>query len=35
MKAVIFDMDGTLFQTATILEKSLEQAFAILRKRGE
>ncbi len=35
MKAVIFDMDGTLFQTATILEKSLEQAFAILRERGE
>lgn len=35
MKAVIFDMDGTLFQTATILEKSLEQAFSILRERGE
>ena len=35
MKAVIFDMDGTLFQTGTILEQSLEEAFAVLRKTGE
>ncbi|MGM0896419.1 MAG: HAD family hydrolase [Bacillota bacterium] len=35
MKAVIFDMDGTLFQTGKILEQSLEEAFAVLRERGE
>ena len=35
MKAVIFDMDGTLFQTGTILEQSLEEAFAVLRERGD
>lgn len=35
MKAVIFDMDGTLFQTDRILEKSLEEAFAHLREQGE
>ncbi|ALS75945.1 nucleosidase [Planococcus rifietoensis] len=35
MKAIIFDMDGTLFQTGTILEQSLEEAFAVLRERGE
>lgn len=29
MKAVIFDMDGTLFQTGTILEQSLEEAFTM------
>lgn len=35
MKAIIFDMDGTLFKTGTILEQSLEEAFAVLRERGE
>ena len=35
MKAVIFDMDGTLFQTGKILEQSLEEAFAVLRERGD
>ncbi|MBU9674945.1 HAD hydrolase-like protein [Planococcus sp. CP5-4] len=35
MKAIIFDMDGTLFQTATILEQSLEESFSVLRERGE
>lgn len=35
MKAIIFDMDGTLFQTGKILEQSLEEAFAVLRERGE
>ncbi|MEZ0481652.1 HAD family hydrolase [Planococcus sp. SSTMD024] len=35
MKAIIFDMDGTLFQTGTILEQSLEEAFAVLRERGD
>ncbi|MDN5708033.1 MAG: HAD hydrolase-like protein [Planococcus sp. (in: firmicutes)] len=35
MKAVIFDMDGTLFQTGTILEQALEEAFTVLRERGE
>ena len=35
MKAVIFDMDGTLFQTGTVLEQSLEEAFAVLRERGD
>jgi len=35
MKVVIFDMDGTLFQTGTILEPSLEEAFAVLRERGD
>lgn len=34
MKAIIFDMDGTLFQTGTILEQSLEEAFSVLRERG-
>lgn len=31
MKSVIFDMDGTLFQTDTILELSLHDAFENLR----
>ncbi|AUD14899.1 MULTISPECIES: HAD family hydrolase [unclassified Planococcus (in: firmicutes)] len=35
MKAIIFDMDATLFQTGKILEQSLEEAFAVLRERGE
>ncbi len=33
--AVIFDMDGTLFQTNTILEVALEQTFHTLREKGE
>ena len=32
--AVIFDMDGTLFQTNTILGFSLERTFEILRGEG-
>ena len=32
--AIIFDMDGTLFQTNLILEPSLEQTFDHLRKSG-
>ncbi|GAK09455.1 HAD hydrolase-like protein [Geomicrobium sp. JCM 19038] len=35
MKAVIFDMDGTLFQTDRILETSLEDTFEQLRLQGE
>ncbi len=31
---MIFDMDGTLFQTDTILELSLEETFNYLRSRG-
>ncbi|MCA0969237.1 HAD hydrolase-like protein [Halobacillus litoralis] len=34
-KAVIFDMDGTLFQTEKILELALEDAFQDLRLKGE
>ncbi|WP_338014646.1 HAD family hydrolase [Paenisporosarcina cavernae] len=34
MKAIIFDMDGTLFQTATILEPALEATFDELRKNN-
>lgn len=30
-KAIIFDMDGTLFQTHKILENSLEETFTYLR----
>jgi len=30
-KAIIFDMDGTLFQTHKILENSLEETFSYLR----
>lgn len=33
--AVIFDMDGTLFQTDKILERSLDDTFAYLRSLGE
>lgn len=35
MKAVVFDMDGTLFQTGKILEQSLAEALSVLRERGE
>ncbi|MCA1053707.1 HAD hydrolase-like protein [Rossellomorea aquimaris] len=34
LDAVIFDMDGTLFQTDRILELSLEDAFVRLREEG-
>lgn len=34
-KSIIFDMDGTLFQTDKILECSLEDTFEHLRSRGE
>ncbi|RWZ58655.1 HAD family hydrolase [Halobacillus fulvus] len=34
-KAVIFDMDGTLFQTEKILELSLEDTFQYLHSIGE
>ncbi|WP_048883171.1 HAD hydrolase-like protein [Bacillus sp. 445_BSPC] len=33
-KAIIFDMDGTLFQTNLILEPALEETFDILRKEN-
>lgn len=33
MKALIFDMDGTLFRTDTILEKALKETFEHLRER--
>ncbi|WP_336046324.1 HAD hydrolase-like protein [Solibacillus ferritrahens] len=32
--AIIFDMDGTLFQTNLILEPALEQTFEYLRQNG-
>ncbi|USB33390.1 HAD hydrolase-like protein [Paenibacillus sp. YPG26] len=35
INAVIFDMDGTLFQTNKILELPLEETFSILRARDE
>lgn len=35
MKAIIFDMDGTLFQTDKILELSLDDTFNHLRLLGE
>lgn len=35
MKAIIFDMDGTLFQTDKILELSLDDTFEHLRQIGE
>ncbi|ETT52154.1 HAD hydrolase-like protein [Paenibacillus sp. FSL H7-689] len=35
LEAVIFDMDGTLFQTNKILELSLEETFSVLRSRNE
>ncbi|WP_144513221.1 HAD hydrolase-like protein [Bacillus sp. FJAT-22090] len=31
-KSIIFDMDGTLFQTNLILEPALEETFEVLRK---
>lgn len=34
-KAIIFDMDGTLFQTNLILEPALEQTFHYLRENGQ
>lgn len=34
-QAIIFDMDGTLFQTDKILELSLEDAFDYLREQGQ
>lgn len=33
-KSIIFDMDGTLFQTNLILEPALEETFEILRKEN-
>ncbi|TQR21701.1 HAD hydrolase-like protein [Psychrobacillus vulpis] len=33
-KSIIFDMDGTLFQTNLILEPSLEATFEVLRKEN-
>lgn len=35
MKAFIFDMDGTLFQTDTILEPALRDTFEYLHIRGQ
>ncbi|MGY0431729.1 HAD hydrolase-like protein [Bacillus rugosus] len=35
MQSVIFDMDGTLFQTDQILELSLDDAFGYLRSLGK
>ncbi|WP_404802080.1 HAD family hydrolase [Bacillus tianshenii] len=35
LKAIIFDMDGTLFQTDKILELSLDDTFDFLRERDE
>ena len=35
LQALIFDMDGTLFQTNTILELSLDDTFHFLRERGQ
>lgn len=34
-QAVIFDMDGTLFRTETILERALDEAFERLRNEGQ
>lgn len=33
--AIIFDMDGTLFQTNLILEPALEATFELLRQKGQ
>lgn len=33
-KAIIFDMDGTLFQTNLILEPALSATFDVLRAKG-
>ncbi|MGM0834806.1 MAG: HAD family hydrolase [Bacillota bacterium] len=35
LKAIVFDMDGTLFQTDRILELSLDDTFEHLRQVGE
>jgi len=35
MKAFIFDMDGTLFQTNTILEPALRETFEYLSTKGQ
>lgn len=35
MKSIIFDMDGTLFQTNMILEKSLEDTFHFLKSKKQ
>ncbi|MFT4402060.1 HAD hydrolase-like protein [Bacillus sp. SW14] len=35
VRSLIFDMDGTLFQTDTILELSLDDAFDYLRSLGQ
>ncbi|WP_010331163.1 hypothetical protein [Bacillus vallismortis] len=35
VQSLIFDMDGTLFQTDTILELSLDDAFGYLRSLGQ
>lgn len=34
-QAIIFDMDGTLFQTNLILEPGLEATFDVLREKGQ
>lgn len=34
-QAVIFDMDGTLFRTETILERALDEVFERLRNEGQ
>lgn len=34
-QAIIFDMDGTLFQTNLILEPALQATFDILREKGQ
>lgn len=34
VQALIFDMDGTLFQTGTVLEPALEDTFEHLRRTG-
>lgn len=33
-RAIIFEMDGTLFQTNLILEPALEVTFDVLRKEN-
>lgn len=34
IKSLIFDMDGTLFRTGTVLEPALEETFDYLRAEG-